>query len=65
MQLVLLPEDAEEVRQHFEKQYPDFAVTEVRKEWNDITCTWAVYVKLHRKTEKRDNNAYRTAFRKC
>lgn len=65
MQLVLLPEDAEEVRQHFEKQYPDFAVTEVRKEWNEITCTWAVYVKLHRKTEKRDNNAYRTAFRKC
>lgn len=65
MQLVLLPEDAEEVRQHFEKQYSDFAVTEVRKEWNDITCTWAVYVKLHRKTEKRDNNAYRTAFRKC
>lgn len=65
MQLVLLPEDAEEVRQHFEKQYPEFAVTEVRKEWNDITCTWAVYVKLHRKTEKRDNNAYRTAFRKC
>lgn len=63
MQLVLLPEDAEEVRQHFEKQYPDFAVTEVRKEWNEITCTWAVYVKLHRKTEKRDNNAYRTAFR--
>lgn len=65
MQLVLLPEDAEEVRQHFEKQYPDFAVTELRKEWNEITCTWAVYVKLHRKTEKRDNNAYRTAFRKC
>lgn len=65
MQLVLLPEDAEEVRQHFEKQYPDFAVTEVRKEWNEITCTWAVYVKLHRKTEKGDNNAYRTAFRKC
>lgn len=65
MQLVLLPEDAEEVRQYFEKQYPDFAVTEVRKEWNEITCTWAVYVKLHRKTEKRDNNAYRTAFRKC
>lgn len=65
MQLVLLPEDAEEVRQHFEKQYPDFAVTEVRKEFNDIICTWAVYVKLHRKTEKRDNNAYRTAFRKC
>lgn len=63
MQLVLLPEDAEEVRQHFEKQYPEFAVTEVRKEWNEITCTWAVYVKLHRKTEKRDNNAYRTAFR--
>lgn len=65
IQLVLLPEDAEEVRRHFEKQYPDFAVTEVRKEWNEITCTWAVYVKLHRKTEKRDNNAYRTAFRKC
>lgn len=51
IQLVLLPEDAEEVRAHFEKQYPDFAVTEVRKEWNEITCTWALYVKLHRKKE--------------
>lgn len=58
MQLVLLPEDAEEVRLHFEKQHPDFGVTEVRREWNEITGSWALYVKMHRRKEIK--NADRT-----
>lgn len=45
-QLILLPVDCEVVKDYFEKQHPGYVLTECRKEFNDITGQWAIYVKM-------------------
>ena len=45
-QLILLPVDCEVVKDYFEKQHPGYVLTECRKEFNDISGQWAIYVKM-------------------
>lgn len=45
-QLILLPVDCAVVKDYFEKQHPGYVLTECRKEFNDITGQWAIYVKM-------------------
>lgn len=47
--LVELPNDCEEVKKFWEKEYQGYALDECRKEYNQVTGMWSIYVMMHRR----------------